>query len=99
MTTSVYPTTARKLSGGLLVLFKAFALLGPLILLVSDGLGGVLFVALGLVLSFILLLCAGLRQLFFTPLRRAGYRSLCFAGIALLWLVLLLLLLGSLSHM
>jgi len=95
---NVFATTVRSLFSALVVLCKAFALLGPLILFASDGLAAVLLVVLGLVLSFFLLLYAGLRQFFAAQLRRAAYSSLIFAGIALLWLVVLLLLLGSLSH-
>jgi hypothetical protein len=95
---SAFATTVRGLFSALLVLCKSFALLGPLILLVSDGLAAALLVPLGLVLSFLLLTYAGLRQLFSTQPRKAAYSNLIFAGIALVWLVVFLLLLGSLSH-
>ena len=95
---NAFSTTIRSLFSALLILFKCFALLGPFILFISDRLVAVQLVLLGLVLSFFVLLFAGLRQLFFTKVRKAAKSSLIFAGIALLWLVLMMLLLGLLSH-
>jgi hypothetical protein len=85
-----------------LILLKIYAVFSPLILVAlirGLGLAGdatVSLLAAGDAGIFLILLVAGFIQLS-AGLRKPAYSSFVFAGVALLWILLLLLLLPSLS--
>jgi hypothetical protein len=86
-----------------LISLKIFAVVGPLILVALirgaglDGDVAVHLLAVGYAVTFFVLLFAGLGQLS-AGLRKPAYSSFIFAGVALLWILLLLLLLPSLAR-
>ena len=85
-----------------LISLKLYAVLAPLILVAlirGAGLAGdvaVHLLAICYVITFLVLLLVGIGQLS-AGLRKLAYSSFVFAGVALLWILVLLLLLPSLA--
>ena len=95
-------TSGKERFRAVLISLKIFAMVGPLILVVlirGGGLDGdvaVHLLAVGYAVTFLVLLFAGFGQLS-AGLRKLAYSSFVFAGVALLWILVLLLLLPSLA--
>jgi hypothetical protein len=95
-------TNGKERFRGLLFSFKAYAVLGPLVLVALvrgtalNGDTAVYLVEVGYAFSFLVLLFAGISQSS-AGLRKSAYSSFIFAGVALLWILVLLLLLPSLA--
>jgi len=95
-------TNGKERFRAVLILLKLYAVFAPLILVAlirGAGLAGdmaVHLLAVGCAVTFLVLLLAGIGQLS-AGFRKLAYSSFVFAGVALLWILVLLLLLPSLA--
>lgn len=95
-------TNGKERFRAVLILLKIFAVIGPLILVALihgaglDGDVAVHLLAAGYAFTFLVLLFVGFGQLS-AGLHKLAYSSFVFAGVALLWNLVLLLLLPSLA--
>ena len=93
-------TNGKERFRAVLISLKLYAMFAPLILVAlirGAGLAGdvaVSLLAVGCAITFLVLLLAGIGQLS-TGFRKLAYSSFVFAGVALLWILVLLLVLPT----